>query len=794
LTILDSKDAIEYLLNPARSGPVVALDTEFDTSGDTIPTCQAKLTGLSMAGGTPETGFQGAFWSYKEGRITQEWGYLRDKLIFPIFGDPNRTVVMHPPKTDMQILRARGLDESRVRARVECTMSQVHVYDENLPKGLKDLGQHILHLDVVTHSQMQAKMKALSREGKKLAKAILKEAWETYKEHRKPKDALDEVVIDPTWPSWKKLTMRLPKKLTKGEMEERLAIIHKVIDADYTDRAHKEFEHYGALDALITVAIRYFLKADTPPHFAPHIERETLICHPLVTEMEERGLHIDVDRLRVIHDAMKAALDTLRADVIRLWGVQGEEVTANKEGEFNPGSPEQIQRKLWIEWDLRPPPWTQERDGDISVVKPKYRAGKLGLCTTDKDVMAWLATHAPEPQRTACAKLQEFRKYDKLFGTFVAPMLDRALRDPERRVHPSSWPVGARTGRFSQSEPNCENVPRPSSMPKMLVPADVDPTKPPPGFVPLKDKKTGNMYWRVDSLRQVFIAPPGFKLVSVDLSQIENRLMAHESQDPMLLWIYRAWDCFECKASGETDQPLHICPNCGAKDGKRDKLHPDQPAVKGFCLGRDIHSFTSVAAGYAEKFGPEEGRERGKTLNHAFSYGMGAQTKARRDGESIKEAEAGLEAMRKRYVRVPEMQDTTFVQVKRDGEVRMFDGTTRRFKVARLLMLSGNFQSWEREGVVREAVNVKAQGGTGVIVKKGMLSARAKIREKAKTDPRWREVRLVNQIHDEICYEAPESIAEDVKDVVIWELEHAVQLTVPVLADGKCGHSWGEAH
>ena len=790
MKILDPREAVEYLLDPARSGPVLSLDTEFDNQGGSVPTCRATITGLSMAGGTPETGFQGAFWSFRPGRATVDWRYLLDRVLLPVFGDPARTVVMHPPKVDMQILRARGVTEDRVRAQIECTMSQVHVYDENLPKALKELGRYLLHLDVVTHAEMQAKMKALSKEGDKLAKETLRDAWNCYAEFRKPKGSPEQAVIDAAWPSWQRLVMSFPSRLTKGDVVERLGCIREVIAADFETRAHNEFATYGAYDALITLAVRYFLKAETPPAFEDYVRRETAVCHPVVTEIEERGLRIDVDRLRVIHDAMQTAVSAIRAEVMARWGVS-DGVAVDDEGEFNPGSPEQVQHKLWIEWGLRPPPWAQ-KDGEI---KPKFRKGKQGLCSSGKDILAWLADNAAEPHRTAVARLIDLRKYEKLLSSFVVPILDRATRDPETRIHASFWPVGARTGRFSSDEPNVENIPRPSSMPRIAIPQGADPEKPMPGFVVWRNKKTKAVEkWQVDSLRQVFVAPTGFKLVSVDLSQIENRLIAHESQDPTLLWLYRSWDCADCKATGETDEPLHACPKCGAKEGKRDKLHADQPALKGFCLGRDIHAYTALRAGYVEKFGAEEGRERGKTLNHAFNYGMGAATKARRDGETVKEAQIALDAMRTSYARVARLHETTKGEVRDNGFVAMFNGQRRRFYVARLLQMSGNFHDWEWEGVIREAVNVKAQGGTGVIVKEGMIRMRARFRELAKTDPRFREVRIVNQVHDEVVLEAPEEIAEQVKDIARDCLERAFKLSVPIIADGRTGKTWGEAH
>ena len=80
------------------------------------------------------------------------------------------------------------------------------------------------------------------------------------------------------------------------------------------------------------------------------------------------------------------------------------------------------------------------------------------------------------------------------------------------------------------------------------------------------------------------------------------------------------------------------------------------------------------------------------------------------------------------------------------------------------------------------------------MMKLAMVAIRKVLKERAKADPRWRDVWLLNQVHDEVNYEAPEAIADDVLKVVCWELEHAVALSVPVIAEGSTGDSWGQVH
>lgn len=787
MRILPPEEAIPILLDPERS-PVIAFDTEFDGSR---PVSQADMRGFSLASGNQKDGYVGTFFSFEHGSTKYPWTYVRDKVLWPLFGDPNRTIVMHPPKVDMQIPRARGLRDEDVRAKIECTFSMVHLYDENLPKGLKDLGGALLGVQgLKSHAQTVAEMKKIRKAGEVEARAIIKQAWEVYRDERK-RSKVEEVVMDPAWPSWKRVAMRLPPGLKKAEVVARLSDrINSVVQGQANRRASMAYASYGAIDALLTLALRDFLLLGSGPikglrdtEQFKHLALETEVCHPVVTEMEEHGCVVDVDLLRDIHAACSKAIVELEDELRRRWAP-----TLNRPGdpEWKPGSFDQIGEIVWNRWGLRPPPWTQAR-GEI---KPSFRINKTGLCSTKDEVLSWLVekggTHAEDIRL-----LLNWRGFTKIFGTYVDPMLTMALADPQHRIHASFWPVGARTGRFSSSDPNLENIPRPFTMPTLRIPAGADPTVPPPGVV--LEGKGANLVWRVRSLRDIFVAPKGRKLVSADLAQIENRLIAHESQDPTLLHLFQGWDCAACGQSGVTKVALHTCPNCGAAEGKRDKAHPDQHAVEGFCLGRDIHAMTAHRLGLVEKHGFKEGRQRAKADNHAYNYGMGANTLARREGMSVSEAQEHLDGLDRTY---PYVRQRLHARVKNavrdDGMVTMFDGHVRRFLAPRLLMATDNFQAWEWEGVIREAVNVLAQGGTGVIMKRAMCS----IRNRFTHDPKFAgKVRLINQIHDELLYEADEDVAQDVLALICAELESAApELSVPVIAEGGVGDTWGEIH
>lgn len=1191
MTILPPMKAIPLLLDRDVS-PVTALDTEFSCDQ---PTCRADLRGLSLAGGKPGALF-GTFFPFGSGQEDIPWAYLRDKVLWPLFTDPDRTMVLHPPKVDMQILRARGLTDEMCRCKIECTFSMAHIYDENLPKALKDLGYAVLGInDLLTHAQTVSRMKKLRKQGTTIAKKVIAQAWavysgrekafredikscwDVYRDERKRAEegsvadvdsgwpwwrqlvmafppkltkkamvglVMDcyEAPVDPSWPGWHRLALALPPKMLKRDVEDQLGPrIRRVIEDDYNTRADAEYARYGAIDALLTLGVRYFFVEGVPgviggicPEHLPLLELETRICHPIVTEMEERGLLIDTGLLGDIHGAMLTAIEELENELVRRWAPAMDDPSA-----WNPKSPEQVGDILWNRWGVRPPPWAL-RHGEL---KPQFRIKKTGLCSTNDDVLQHIVrkggTHAEDVRLEL-----EHRRLVKLEGTYVGPMLSEAQTAPDTRLHSSFWPVGARTGRFcvaagtpveilrdvgalprgvriedvragdyaytyddrspprltlrrvlragrtgiqrvvrihwqgqghkhhghldvtanhevrlmsgeyvcagalkpmdrilalsrgvnsrhgyarvwaaneteiarehrwiyetlygpvaashhvhhrdenrlnnhpdnleaklgsvhlsehsrkywsdpenrrrqsletkaqwergemtpapsgpaspnykhltrdwleavlwkhggkptafrdvygldytctmkkvrehgidwrrirfmhtpdgcfitrvmveharalpqyeaqryvgksyygfrklqeaygldpwnhivervetlpnvvpvynievegtrnfvagelcvhnSSSDPNVENIPRPYTMPTIKIVGDAH--KPPPGLVYEKGRGGKPAKWRVRSLRDVFVAPPGWLILSIDMSQIENRIIAHESQDVNMLRLFRRWDCFECKGSGESNIVLRSCPECGAPEGRRDNTDPEQPVVEGFAHGLDIHSRTAVITELFEKYGPEEGRQSSKPIMHGWSYGMGAQTLARREGMKVKDSEEYLAALDTAYPAVrgrlhPRMKKA----VREDGYVTMFDGHVRRFFAASLLMRAGAFKHWEWEGVIREAVNVMAQGATGVIMKRAMWSIRQRILDTPRlangVRPGEQNVYLGNQCHDELVYEVREDVAGEVKALVVYELEHAApELSVPIAADGNCATTWGGAH
>jgi DNA polymerase-1 len=802
--ILSPAEAVPLLLD-RRISPVVALDTEWDTES-------GRFKGLSMAGGTPETGVFGCFWSFEKEYQTIEWDTFLHTVILPIFGDDQRVVVMHPLNVDMKQLRKRGLTDAHTRCQLEDTVAMAYIYDDNLPHGLKELAYCILLKTTATsHAATQREIRDIRSGAKAAVKESIEAVWEHYRAHRQKSKEV-ECCIDPAWPGWMRLAMSLPPGLIKNTSEKTKRqgvvdlvrpMIESVINADFDRKAHDRFALYGAEDAVYTLLLRYWFMPTFTPLQREHLALETRITHPVVTEMEERGLKIDIPLLEDIAVAMRAAFEALRAEVTTLWSLPTDDPAAP----FNYGSNDQVAARMWHDWSLDPPPWTKNKDGSI---RTKYRRAKDGLCKADALILeAMIAKYGVTPFGVALQKLLDLRGWEKLIGTYVEPILVMAKADPDGRIHSSFWPTGARSGRFSSAQPNVENIPRAFTMPTIDVMVALrlfgltDPSKPPRGFVVVKPKDGPIKLWRVRSLREIFIAPPGYKLVSVDLSQIENRFTAFESRDPTMLDLYRRWDCFECKSVGTSNTILHACPNCGAKEGKRDKSKPDQPVIKGFVHGKDIHSATAAYLNFFEKYG-EDARNRAKTFNHAATYSMGADTLAKREGIPRAEGIANLSGWHQTYrwirgdldhAQPGTLHHNVALDITERGEVVMFDGHKRRFHAQRLLLRSGNFKPWEWEGTIREGVNVKMQGGTGILMKRAMLWIRAELRRRAQHDPRYAQVHGTNQVHDEYLLEAPESICRDVLEMVSDIMERcAPELDVPVLAEGGTAGTWAAAH
>ena len=359
-----------------------------------------------------------------------------------------------------------------------------------------------------------------------------------------------------------------------------------------------------------------------------------------------------------------------------------EEIYALAGGEFNIHSPPQLRVVLFEK---------------LKISSRGVRRGKTGL-STDVDVLTRLAREHPLP-----AKILEYRMLSKLKSTYVDAL--PALVDPRTgRLHTSFNQTVAATGRLSSSEPNLQNIP-----------------------VRTEEGRR---------IRAAFVAPPGHRLVSADYSQIELRVLAHLSGDPVL--------------------------------------------VEAFTRGEDIHARTA-----AEAFGTlpsAEGRRLAKVINYGIAYGMGAARAARELDLPLGEAQAYIEGYFARYAGVRAFIDSTIAEARARGYVTTVLGRRR------YLPELGARDPAVRQFAERAATNTPIQGSAADLIKLAMLAVPRRLAEAGLA------ARLLLQVHDELVLEVPEAGLEQAVACVRSAMENVWPLFVPLRVDVRHGANWAEAH
>jgi DNA polymerase-1 len=346
--------------------------------------------------------------------------------------------------------------------------------------------------------------------------------------------------------------------------------------------------------------------------------------------------------------------------------------------EFNVSSPRQLEVILFDELGLKP-------------IKRTKTAR-----STDADVLEQLAEHHPLP-----GILLEHRQLSKLKGTYI-DALPGLVNPTTGRIHTEWSQAVAATGRISSNNPNLQNIPVRSDLGR--------------------------------AIRRAFVAPPGMRIVSADYSQIELRVLAHLSQDTVL--------------------------------------------VDAFRTGQDVHTRTAM-----EVFGvPSEGvtdemRRRSKTINFGIVYGMGEVTLAKRLDISRQEAASFIEAYFKRYHRVHAFMEETLETARRGETVRTLFGRQR------LLPNIRSSNGMLRAAAERIAQNTPIQGTAADILKLAMIRLR---------DPVVPGARMVLTVHDELVFEVPEAAVPQAMERVKKAMETVYPLDVPLEVDIGSGVNWGD--
>jgi DNA polymerase-1 len=324
----------------------------------------------------------------------------------------------------------------------------------------------------------------------------------------------------------------------------------------------------------------------------------------------------------------------------------------------------------------------------------KYGKGKV--VSTAMDVLEDLAQHNPVPRLVL-----EYRQLAKLKSNYVDSL--PLLADAEGRVHTTFNQVGTATGRLSSTNPNLQNIPVKTELGR--------------------------------EIRAAFIAAPGNVLLSADYSQIELRLMAHFSEDPLLVHAY---------------------------------TH-----------GEDIHTLTaSEVFGVAPALMTKEIRNRAKAVNFGIVYGISPFGLAAQLGIDQHEARLYIETYFARYTGVRTFIDRLLEETRTRQSVRTLFGRVR--PIPDIQSRNANLRGFAE----RTAVNTPLQGTAADLIKVAMLRIDERLRnQKLKT-------RMTLQVHDELLFDVPPEEVEEVSAFVKKEMESVIELKVPIIADIGIGPNW----
>ena len=376
-----------------------------------------------------------------------------------------------------------------------------------------------------------------------------------------------------------------------------------------------------------------------------------------------------------------AALAQMSTELEREIGVKAKEIQQIAGTEFNIGSPRQLGDVLFNKLNLPKP--------------VKY--GKGRTISTAVDVLETLAEDYP-----IARMVLDYRQLTKLKSTYV-DTLPALINRSTGRLHTTFGQTGTATGRLSSANPNLQNIPIRTELGR--------------------------------GIRAAFIAEPGYVLLTADYSQIELRLLAHFSRDPLLVEAYRRGD--------------------------------------------DIHTLTaSQVFGVPPLMVTADHRRQAKVVNFGIVYGLSPFGLSQNLGIEPSEAKQFIAAYFEKYSGVRTFIDKTLEEARRDLKVRTLFGRVRPIPDI------NSKNSNQRGFAERTAVNTPLQGTAADLIKVAMIRIDAAVRE------RELKSRMTLQVHDELVFEVPEKEVDTMQSLVREQMEKVHALAVPLLVEMGVGPNW----
>ncbi|MCB4744227.1 MAG: DNA polymerase I [Sulfurovum sp.] len=461
----------------------------------------------------------------------------------------------------------------------------------------------------------------------------------------------------------------LARKFFKYEMKPFKEMVKK--GENFSSVAIAEATFYAAEDAWMTFLLYGAIQKKMELGSLTHLLQEAKQVEYLFINVLIRmeQLGIKVDQ---------PLLEVLQGELSKELALLTEQIYALAETEFNIRSTQQLGVVLFQQLGLQ-----------------GGKKTKTGYSTNEAVLQSLKKEHP------VIEKILSYREYQKILSTYVEPLLKLAQKDKKSRIYTSFLQTGTATGRLSSKDPNLQNIPVRSELGRRV--------------------------------RDAFIAKEGYRLVSIDYSQIELRLLAHFSQDAALL--------------------------------------------EAFKMGVDIHMATAI-----KLFGESEAKAKrnfAKSVNFGLLYGMGPKKLSDELGVTQAEAKEIIANYFNSFPTVKQFLEGIQEQVKVDGYVETILGRRRLFDY-------DSANGMQKAAFMRESVNTVFQGSAADLIKLSMLEIDTCIKEENL------DAFMLLQIHDELIFEIEEHKVDVLSKRFVDIMESVYELNVPLECSVSTGSRWGE--
>ncbi|MBP9686446.1 MAG: DNA polymerase I [Candidatus Doudnabacteria bacterium] len=421
--------------------------------------------------------------------------------------------------------------------------------------------------------------------------------------------------------------------------------------------------------------------------FTPQLEQEKLQSVfadiempliPVLADMEQAGILLDKKLLQALSG--RAEIDILELEKV-IHDLAGQE--------FNIASPKQLKEILFDKLTL-------SSEGN--------KKTKTGLSTAAGELEKMLGQHP------IIEKIMQYRELTKLQSTYLLA-LPEMVNKKTGRIHTSYNQTIAATGRLSSTDPNLQNI-------------------------PVKGDGMGS------EIRKAFVAQKGYKLLSLDYSQIELRVVAHLSKDTAMMDVFRR--------------------------------------------GEDIHTSTAMGLfGVAADEVTKDMRRHAKTVNFGILYGLSAFGLSYRMAElNVGDAKEYIEKYFATYPGVKAYIEQIKAEVKTSGCVVNELGRMRKFPEIK------SSQFFIRQAAERAAVNFPIQSLAADVIKVAMINIGRVLA--TRNSQLTTDCRMLLQVHDELVFEVKTEKVDHYIQLIKPLMEEAIKLSVPVVCEAKVGDNWGE--